>query len=134
MDVYSPNALGGALSDEVVAGLRCAVVCGAANNQLAHAGTADALAARGILYMPDFLVNAGGVIQVADELSGFDDARAHARATLIHDTAREVLARAASEDVTPAAAADRLAEELIAAGPWADRLFPGLGAAETPDH
>ena len=59
-------------------------------------GSADALAARGILYMPDFLVNAGGVIQVADELRGFDDARAHARATLIFDTAREVLARAAA--------------------------------------
>jgi valine dehydrogenase (NAD+) len=134
MDVYSPNALGGALSDEVVAALRCSVVCGAANNQLAHPGTADALAARGILYMPDFLVNAGGVIQVADELRGFDDARAHARATLIHDTAREVLGRAQADGVTPAAAADRLAEELIAAGPWAHRLFPGLGAADSPDH
>ena len=134
MDVYSPNALGGALSDEVADALACAVVCGAANNQLAHPGVADALAARGILYMPDFLVNAGGVIQVADELQGFDDARARTRATAIFDTSREVLTRAGAAGVTPAAAADRLAEELIAAGRWADRLFPGLGAADTPDH
>ena len=82
--------------------------------------------------MPDFLVNAGGVIQVADELRGFDDARAQARATLIFETAREVLARAAGRGELPAAAADRLAEERIAEGPWADRLFPGLGAASTP--
>ncbi|HYN75033.1 MAG TPA: Glu/Leu/Phe/Val dehydrogenase dimerization domain-containing protein [Candidatus Limnocylindria bacterium] len=132
MDVFSPNALGGALNDSVVSALSCAVVCGAANNQLAHTATADALAARGILYMPDFLVNAGGVIQVADELRGFDDARAHARATRIYDTAREVLGRARAAGETPSAAADRLAEERIAAGPWSDRLFPGLAAATTP--
>ncbi len=132
LDVYSPNALGGALDDTTVATLACAVVCGAANNQLVHGRTAADLAARGILYMPDFLVNAGGVIQVADELRGFDDARAHARATLIYETSRAVLARAAASGELPASAADRLAEERIAEGPWVDRLFPGLGAASTP--
>lgn len=132
MDVYSPNALGGALDDLTVSTLACVIVCGAANNQLVHERTAADLAARGILYMPDFLVNAGGVIQVADELRGFDDARAHARATLIFETAREVLARAAAGGELPATAADRLAEERIAEGPWSDRLFPGLGAASTP--
>lgn len=132
LDVYSPNALGGALTDEVVAALRARVVCGAANNQLAHAGIAAALAERGVLYMPDFLVNAGGVIQVADELRGYDDERARARATSIFDTTREVLARARADGVLPAQAADRLAEERIASGPWADALFPGLGAATGP--
>ena len=132
MDVYSPNALGGALDDATVSTLACAVVCGAANNQLVHGRTAADLAARGILYMPDFLVNAGGVIQVADELRGFDDARAHARATLILETSRQVLSRAQATGELPATAADRLAEQRIAEGPWSDRLFPGLGAASTP--
>jgi valine dehydrogenase (NAD+) len=132
LDVYSPNALGGALDDEVAAALHCRIVCGAANNQLAHGGIARTLAGRDVLYMPDFLVNAGGVIQVADELRGYDDDRATARATTIFDTAREVLQRADEELVLPVEAADRLAAELIAAGPWADRLFPGLAAASGP--
>ena len=105
-----------------------AVVCGAANNQLAHAGTAAALADRGVLYAPDFLVNAGGVIQVADELAGFDMARAQATAARIFDTTLAVLAHARrGRRCCPPTAADRLAEERMAAGPWADRLFPGLG-------
>ena len=132
MDVYSPNALGGALDDVTVSTLACAVVCGAANNQLVHGRTAADLAARGILYMPDFLVNAGGVIQVADELRGFDDARAQARATLIFETSREVLARAAANGELPATAADRLAEERIAEGPWVRAALPRPGRCQHP--
>ncbi len=133
-DVYSPNALGGALNDSTVTRLRCAIVCGAANNQLAHPGIADALADRGILYLPDYLANAGGVIQVADELQGYDDARATARAAAIGTTAREVLTLADESGRTPEAAADELAERRIAAGPWTDTLFPGLGAARPGAH
>ena len=114
LDVYSPNALGHALSDEVVGVLRATLVCGGANNQLAHPGTEDLLAERGILYAPDYLVNAGGVIQVADELHGFDFERARAKAEGIFDTTRRVLALAADEGVPPAVAADRLAEERMA--------------------
>jgi valine dehydrogenase (NAD+) len=69
------------------------------------------LADRGILYAPDYVVNAGGLIQVADELHGFDFDRARARATHIFDTTREVFALAASEGVPPAVAADRIAEQ-----------------------
>ena len=94
LDVYSPCALGDALTDEVVATLRATVVCGAANNQLAHPGVEKQLADRGILYAPDYVVNAGGLIQVADELHGFDFDRARSRATLILDTTREVFALA----------------------------------------
>ncbi len=111
LDVYSPCALGDALTDEVVATLSATVVCGAANNQLAHPGVEKQLADRGILYAPDYVVNAGGLIQVADELHGFDFERARARATHIFDTTREVFALAAAEGVPPAVAADRIAEQ-----------------------
>jgi valine dehydrogenase (NAD+) len=80
LDVYAPCALGGALNDETVPALTATVVCGAANNQLAHPGVEKDLADRGVLYAPDYVVNAGGVIQVADELHGFDFARAKAKA------------------------------------------------------
>jgi valine dehydrogenase (NAD+) len=114
IDVYAPCALGGALSDEVVAVLRAPVVCGGANNQLAHPGVEKLLEDRGILYAPDYVVNAGGVIQVADEYRGWRPARARAKATAIFDTTRRILAAAADEGVPPAVAADRLAERRIA--------------------
>ena len=114
LDVYSPCALGDALTDDVVATLQATVVCGAANNQLAHAGVEKQLADRGILYAPDYVVNAGGLIQVADELHGFDFERARARASLILDTTREVFTLADEEGVPPAVAADRIAEQRMA--------------------
>ncbi len=114
LDVYSPCALGDALTDDVVATLSARVVCGAANNQLAHPGVEKQLADRGILYAPDYVVNAGGLIQVADELHGFDFDRAKARASRILETTREVFALAAAEDVPPAVAADRIAEQRMA--------------------
>ena len=93
LDVYAPCALGGAITDEVVEVLSAGIVCGAANDQLAHPGIEKALEDAGILYAPDYCVNAGGLIQVADELdpSGFSFERAQQRATRIYDTTREVL-------------------------------------------
>jgi valine dehydrogenase (NAD+) len=117
LDVYSPCAMGGALSDEVVAVLQARIVCGAANNQLAHPGIEKLLAARGVLYAPDYVVNSGGVIQVADELHGFDFARAKAKTAGIFETTRRVFELAATEGVPPAVAADRLAESLMSAPP-----------------
>lgn len=117
LDVYSPCALGGALDDDTVDALTAAVVCGGANNQLTRegsGGTAERLAERGVTYCPDYLVNAGGVIQVADELHGFDAERARAKAARIFDTTLEVLGLAESAGTTPAAAADRLAERRMA--------------------
>ncbi|WP_019144550.1 Glu/Leu/Phe/Val dehydrogenase dimerization domain-containing protein [Aeromicrobium massiliense] len=111
LDVYAPCALGGALSDEVVDVLTARIVCGAANNQLAHSGVEKQLADRGIVYAPDYCVNAGGVIQVADELEGFDFDRAKSRATGIFDTTLDVLETAKAEGVPPSQAADRLAEQ-----------------------
>ncbi|GAA0808815.1 Glu/Leu/Phe/Val family dehydrogenase [Spirilliplanes yamanashiensis] len=110
IDVYAPCALGGALDDDTVAALRARVVTGGANNQLAHPGIEKSLVERGILYTPDYLVNAGGVIQVADEIEGFDFDRAKLRATRIFDTTRTILQLADADGVPPAVAADRLAE------------------------
>ncbi|TCB91273.1 Glu/Leu/Phe/Val dehydrogenase [Micromonospora zingiberis] len=114
IDVYAPCALGGALNDDTVATLRAKVVAGAANNQLAHPGVEKLLADRGILYAPDYVVNAGGVIQVADEIEGFDFERAKLRATRIYDTTREILRLADADGIPPAVAADRLAERRMA--------------------
>ncbi|MFJ6517924.1 Leu/Phe/Val dehydrogenase [Streptomyces filamentosus] len=114
LDVYAPCALGGALSEETVPFLTAKVVCGAANNQLAHPGIEKDLVERGILYAPDYVVNAGGVIQVADELHGFDFDRCKAKATKIFDTTLEIFARAKADGIPPAAAADRIAEQRMA--------------------
>ena len=114
MDVYAPCALGGALNDHTVEVLRAKVVCGAANNQLDHPGIEKMLEDRGILYAPDYLVNAGGVIQVEDEIHGFSESRARSKAAQIYETTRRVFAIARDEGVPPAVAADRLAERRIA--------------------
>ena len=110
LDVYAPCALGGALDDAVVERLSAAIVCGAANNQVAHEGIEKQLQDRDVLYCPDYMVNAGGLIQVADELEGFSFERARQRAEKIFDTTTRVFALADAEGVPPAVAADRLAE------------------------
>jgi valine dehydrogenase (NAD+) len=114
LDVYAPCALGGALDDHTVPRLRAKIVAGAANNQLAHPGIEKMLADRGILYAPDYVVNSGGVIQVADEIEGFSFERARQRASGIFDTTREILRLAHADGVPPAVAADRLAERRMA--------------------
>jgi valine dehydrogenase (NAD+) len=126
LDIYSPCALGGALDDESVPALTAKIVCGGANNQLAHPGIEKTLQDRGILYAPDYLVNAGGVIQVADEIEGFSMARAKARAARIYDTTKRVFAIADADGVPPAVAADRLAEQRMATvGRLRGILLPG---------
>ena len=109
-DIYAPCALGGAVDDDTVAVLRAKVICGGANNQLAHAGIDKLLEDHGIVYAPDYVVNAGGVIQVADELEGFNFHRAKAKADQIFGTTMRILALAGQEGVPPSVAADRLAE------------------------
>jgi valine dehydrogenase (NAD+) len=113
VDVLSPCALGGVLDRGTVARLQARVVCGGANNQLAEAQVADDLAARGITYCPDYVVNAGGVCQVADELHGFVFERAKAQAARIRTTTAEILAAAEVAGESPDAAALRLARQRI---------------------
>jgi len=114
LDVYAPCALGDAINDDSVQLLKARIICGAANNQLSHPGIEDVLESRGILYAPDYCVNAGGLIQVADEFEGFSFERAKARAARIFDTTRRVFQVADAEGLTTAVAADRLAERRMA--------------------
>ena len=112
-DIFSPNALGAVLDDHTIGELQCRIVAGAANNQLAQPQHADALQAAGVLYAPDYVLNAGGVIQVADELhpGGYSPDRAKARAGQIGDRLRTIFALAREQHVTTAEAADRYAEQ-----------------------
>ena len=113
-DVFAPCALGGVLDAVTAAELGCRVVVGSANNQLAEPGIAKVLDDAGVLYVPDFIANAGGLITVAGELHDADPHETRRAVECIYDTTSAVLALAAAEHVTPAEAADRLAERRIA--------------------
>ncbi len=113
VDVLAPCALGGIFDDETVPGLRCRIIAGAANNQLAEERTADLLAERGILWAPDFVVNAGGLINIAEEIGGYRPARARLRVRAIADTLRELFTAARASGSTPLAAAMELARRRL---------------------
>jgi leucine dehydrogenase len=114
VDVVAPCALGGAI-DQVTGGhLRCQIVCGSANNQLAHEGLAEDLQAHGILYAPDFIANAGGLINIAVELEGYEPRRARRRVAAIEETMARVLEEARRGDTTPLTAAYALARRRLA--------------------
>jgi leucine dehydrogenase len=114
-DVLAPCALGGVLSRETATKLRCGLVCGAANNQLVADDAAEALAERGIAYAPDYVVNAGGIINLAQEWApgGYSRDAAYAEAARIADTTRRVFALARDEGITTARAADELGRRRI---------------------
>jgi leucine dehydrogenase len=115
-DVFAPCATGGVLSAESIPQLRCRVVAGAANNQLAADDDDERLAERGILYAPDYVVNAGGVIHLAGhETLGWDDATVTARLAAIEHTLAEVFDLADVEGITTAESADRVADARIEA-------------------
>jgi leucine dehydrogenase len=117
VDVLAPCALGGFLDDDTVPRLRCRIVAGAANNQLAEEIVADLLSARGILWAPDFIVNAGGLINIAEELDGYDPSRARRRVREIADTLTHVLDAADAIGATPLTAATSLARRRLVAEP-----------------
>ncbi len=114
-DILSPCAMGAVLNEQTVKGFRCRIICGSANNQLSEECIGDKINEMGILYAPDFLVNAGGAIQVADELEGFNRARAASKVERIYDNLLEVFRIAKRDDIPPYRAADRFVEERIAA-------------------
>lgn len=114
-DVFAPCALGGSLTRRTAATVRTEIVCGGANNQLAVPEVEEALAKRNILYTPDYVANAGGLIQVASELLGFDLAAARTRTEGIRDTALLVFRTARERGTLPGATADLMAEERLAA-------------------
>lgn len=114
--IISPNAMGGFLTEELIPPLSAAgvsLVCGGANNQLAEPRVGDLLAAAGILYAPDFMVNCGGVVQVAEELVGANIDRAREQVMQVYSTTMAVLESAKISGITPVAAAEAKAWERI---------------------
>ena len=114
-DVYSPCAVGGTLNADSIPGLAFRAIAGCANNQLAEPADAERLQERGILYAPDYIVNAGGIIQLIGlEDEGWDEAQLEARLAGIGDTLRTLFAEASAEGITPEEAADRLVRRRLA--------------------
>lgn len=114
-DIYAPCALGATLTHESVRDLRAEVVCGGANNQLATADVADALRARGIVWVPDYVANAGGVVQVGGELIDATREQVDEKVAHIGVTTTEILTRAETLGLTTSAAADMIVEDRLAA-------------------
>jgi glutamate dehydrogenase/leucine dehydrogenase len=130
-DVLAPCALGGVLDDVTIPRLRCRAVVGAANNQLGSQWAADQLADRGVLFVPDFVASAGGIINIAEEFVGYDRARALERTAGIELTTARVLRAARDRGVTPQRAAEDLARDRIAQEGAGRRWQPGDPAAWT---
>ena len=130
-DVLAPCALGGVFDDDTIPGLRCRAIVGAANNQLGVVGADEQLAARDILYVPDFVASAGGIINIAEEFVGYDRTRALEHTAAIEATTTRVLDVARERGVTPARAAEDLARARIANEGAGRRFEPGDPAAWT---
>lgn len=115
VEVFSPCALGHAVDDKTIDELNCDIICGGANNQLAHNGLGDQLAEKGILYAPDYVVNAGGLIFVSEELEkdGFDASRVSERLEHIKDTLAMIFERSDQEGVPTNRIADAIGKERI---------------------
>ena len=117
-EVYAPCALGGTLNDVTIPRLKCKIVAGSANNQCLTIEQGDHLRERGILYAPDFVINAGGVINISMELEpeGYNEKRALAKVRHIYNTVRDILATADHEHIATNRAAILLAERMLAEG------------------
>lgn len=114
MDIYAPCALGATINDETIEKLTCSIVAGAANNQLKNEQVhGNRLVERGIVYAPDFLINAGGVINCYVELEGYNRERAYQKAEIIYQRTLDILKRADEKKITPQVAAIEIAQERI---------------------
>ena len=124
-DIFSPNALGAVINDETLPRLNVQVIAGGANNQLAEDRHGDELERRGILYAPDYVINGGGVINVYGELHRWPVERAKKKAGEIYDTLLRIFEIAKRERIPTYRAADRLAEQRVAAVAGLDRMWVG---------
>lgn len=116
IDVYAPCALGATVNDDTLARLKCKIICGAANNQLADEQKHGKMVGeQGILYAPDFVVNAGGIINVYYELEGYNRDRAMSHAEKIYGTTQSIIRLAKAEGIATYQAANRMAEQRIEA-------------------
>jgi len=114
IDIYAPCALGGTLNDNTIPQLKCSIVAGAANNQLAQEHIHDEmLAQHDILYAPDFLINAGGLINVYSELKGFSHEQVMKKASKIFDTTIEIMEKAKKENISTQKAALHIAKDRV---------------------
>jgi leucine dehydrogenase len=113
-DIYAPCALGATVNDETIPQLKCKVIAGSANNQLKDTTHGDQIHEMGIVYAPDYVINAGGVINVADELYGYNRERAMKKVEAIYDNIEKVIEISKRDNIPTYVAADRLAEERIA--------------------
>jgi leucine dehydrogenase len=114
IDVYAPCALGATVNDDTLSRLKCSVICGAANNQLEDEERhGEMVRQKGILYAPDFVVNAGGIINVFYELEGYNRERAMKHAEAIYGTTWNVIQTAKEEKIPTFLAANRIAEKRI---------------------
>jgi leucine dehydrogenase len=129
-DVFAPCALGAVLNDRTIAQLQVEIVAGAANNQLQEEGHGEVLERRGVLYAPDYVINAGGVISGSASLFGESEERLAARVDGIYDTLRMIYEHAAGEGVPTALAADRLAEQRLQSALGAQASSPADGQGE----
>jgi leucine dehydrogenase len=123
-DIFAPCALGAIINDTTIPQLKCEIVCGAANNVLLEERHGDELDTRSIMYAPDYVANAGGVINVYSELAGWTSARAFRKADEIYDTILKVFAISKAEKIPTYLAADRLAEQRIHAVGSMVRTWP----------
>jgi leucine dehydrogenase len=114
-DIYAPSALGATVNDDTIPVLKVDIVAGAANNVLAEARHGDELHRRGILYAPDYVINAGGLINVYGELHGWASERAMRKAGDIYSTLLRIFELSENEGVPTYLAADRIAEQRISA-------------------
>ncbi|SET59938.1 leucine dehydrogenase [Salinibacillus kushneri] len=112
-DIYAPCALGASVNDDTISRLSASVIAGSANNQLAESRHGDILYEKGIVYAPDYVINAGGVINVADELYGYNRERAMKKIETIYDKIAKVFEISKRDDIPTNVAADRMAEERI---------------------
>jgi leucine dehydrogenase len=112
-DVLAPCALGGVIDESSLDALGAGIICGAANNQLTHEGLAEQLARRGVIYAPDFIANAGGLVNVYRELHGLDEDWAREHAAGIEATMTKILAIAEDRGIVPLTAAYELARERL---------------------
>ncbi|MBS0456046.1 MAG: Glu/Leu/Phe/Val dehydrogenase [Proteobacteria bacterium] len=112
-DVYSPCALGGTVNEATLPRLKCKIICGAANNQLANDAIGDEVEKRGILYAPDYAVNAGGVMNVSLEIDGYNRERAMRMMRTIYYNLGKIFQIAKRDGIPTYKAADRMAEERI---------------------
>lgn len=113
-DIFAPCAMGAIINDFTIDKLKCKIVAGSANNQLAEEKHGDMLREKDILYVPDYVINSGGVINVYEELKGYNKERAMNRAAGIYDSVKKIIEISKREDIPTYKAADRMAEERIA--------------------